>query len=145
MKTKTGQKKEYPLIDELPQELNENEILSLVNTEDINWRYVKTIKETAPFTDEQISQWLDISVKTFRTYKQPQVKFKDNIKERILLLLSLSSHGNKSFGSKKEFETWIDTENFYFDNKSPSSLLTTVTGTRFVIDRLIAMEYGDNV
>ena len=145
MKTKTGQKKEYPLIDELPQELNENEILSLVNTEDINWRYVKTIKETAPFTDEQISHWLDISVKTFRTYKQPQVKFKDNIKERILLLLSLSSHGNKAFGSKKEFETWINTENFYFDNKSPDSFLTTVTGTRFVIDRLIAMEYGDNV
>jgi uncharacterized protein (DUF2384 family) len=145
MKTKTGQKEETQLLDELPEELSDNEILSLVNTKDINWRYVNTIKEIAPFSDALISKWLDVSVKTFRTYKQPQNKLKNAIKERILLLLSLSSHGNKAFGSKKEFEMWINTDNFYFDNKSPNSFLTTVTGTRFVIDRLIAMEYGDNV
>ena len=145
MKTKTGQKAGTQLLEELPMEFNDNEILSLVSENDVNWRYVKTIKEIAPFNDERISKWLDVSVKTFRTYKQPQNKLKDALKERILLLLSLSRHGNKVFGSKKEFETWINTDNFYFDNKSPDTFLTTVTGTRFVIDRLIAMEFGDNI
>ena len=92
-----------------------------------------------------LSKWLDVSVKTFRSYKNSQVIFKDTIKERILLLYSLVGHGIKVFGSKKDFETWLNNENFYFDNKSPNSFLTTVTGMRFVTERLIAMEYGDNV
>jgi uncharacterized protein (DUF2384 family) len=56
----------------------------------------------------------------------------------------------------KEFESWLNQENFYFDNKSPVSFLNTITGSpvsflntitgiKFIDDRLTAMQYGDNV
>lgn len=66
------------------------------------------------------------------------------MKENILLILSLVIHGIEVFGTKEKFEQWLDTKNFYFDNKSPVSFLNTVTGIRFVNDRLTAIEYGDN-
>jgi uncharacterized protein (DUF2384 family) len=53
-------------------------------------------------------------------------------------------HGIEVFGTKEKFEQWLNTENFFFDKKSPVSFLNTVTGIRFVNDRLTAIEYGDN-
>ncbi|WP_245826382.1 MbcA/ParS/Xre antitoxin family protein [Spirosoma rigui] len=44
-----------------------------------------------------------------------------------------------------EFDQWLNRKNFFFDNKSPNSFLNTVTGVRFVDDRLTALEHGDNV
>ena len=125
--------------------ISDNELLTYVTKKDVNWRYINAIKKNTAFNDEVLSKWLDVSVKTFRSYKKPEIVFKDTVKERILLLYSLVGHGIKVFGSKKDFETWLNMNNFYLDNKSPNSFLTTVTGMRFVIDRLIAMEYGDNV
>jgi uncharacterized protein (DUF2384 family) len=67
------------------------------------------------------------------------------VKEQVLLLLSLIKHGVEVFGSVKEFDNWLNAENFYFDNKSPVTFLNTITGMKFIDDRLTAMEYGDNV
>jgi len=146
MKIKTAHAYNDPsLLEEIPNQISDNDILTYVTTREINWRYINAIKQNTAFNDEMLSKWLDVSVKTFRSYKNSQVIFKDTIKERILLLYSLVGHGIKVFGSKKDFETWLNNENFYFDNKSPNSFLTTVTGMRFVTERLIAMEYGDNV
>ena len=66
------------------------------------------------------------------------------MKEHILLLLSLIKQGIQVFGTTQEFEQWLNTKNFYFDSKNPIVYLNTVTGIRFVGDRLTAMEYGDN-
>ena len=88
---------------------------------------------------------LNISVRTLRNYKKPENKFKKNVKEQLLLLLSLYKHGNEVFGSSEEFNNWLNSENFYFDGVAPVTLLNTVTGIRFTEDRLTAMEYGDNV
>ena len=146
MKTKTQHRDEYPSqLEKVPEQISDNDILTYVTSKEINWRYINAIKQNTAFNDEMLSKWLDVSVKTFRSYKKSQIIFKDTIKERILLLYSLVGHGIKVFGSKKDFEAWLNNENFYFDNKSPNSFLTTVTGMRFVTERLIAMEYGDNV
>jgi uncharacterized protein (DUF2384 family) len=84
-------------------------------------------------------------VRTFRDYRKPDSKFKANVKEHVLLLLSMIKHGNEVFGSRDGFDCWLDTTNFFFDNKKPKNFLNTVTGIRFVDDRLTAIEYGDNV
>jgi uncharacterized protein (DUF2384 family) len=57
----------------------------------------------------------------------------------------LIKHGIEVFGSVEEFHQWLNRKNFYLDNKTPNSYLNTVTGVKFVDDRLTAMEYGDNV
>lgn len=133
------------ILRDVPGHINDSEILSFLYTKDVNWQYVNAIKTLTDFNDDVISDWLNVSVKTFREYKKPQNSFKDNVKEQVLLLLALIKHGIDLFGSAKEFDQWLNRTNFYFDNKSPNAYLNTITGIKFVDDRLTAMEYGDNV
>ena len=117
----------------------------LLYTTTINWKHVESIKQLNNSKDDIIAGWLNISVKTFREYKKCKSIFKENVQEKILLILSLFKHGITTFGSVKEFMNWLNQENFYFYNKSPASFLYTVTGITFIDDRLTAMEYGDNI
>lgn len=133
------------LLIDVPGHINDSEILSFLYTREVNWQHVNAIKALTDFNDTIISDWLNVSVKTFREYKKPPTTFKENVKEQVLLLLALIKHGIAVFGSVKEFDQWLNRSNFYFDNKSPNAYLNTVTGLRFVDDRLTAMEYGDNV
>ncbi len=133
------------LLRDVPGHINDSEILSFLYTKDINWQHVNAIKTLTDFNDTIISDWLNVSVKTFREYKKPPTSFKENVKEQVLLLLALIKHGIAVFGSVKEFDHWLNQTNFYFDNRSPNAYLNTVTGIKFVDDRLTAMEYGDNV
>jgi uncharacterized protein (DUF2384 family) len=142
---KTRGNAETVILEGVPGHINDGEILQLLYTTDINWKYVNAIKNITDFNDDIISGWLNISVKTFREYKKPKSTFKENVKEQVLLLLSLIKHGVEVFGSVKEFDNWLNAENFYFDNKSPVTFLNTITGMKFIDDRLTAMEYGDNV
>lgn len=133
------------ILGEVPGHINDSEILYFLYTKDINWQHVNAIKTLTDFNDAVISDWLNVSVKTFREYKKPQNTFKENVKEQVLLLLSLIKHGIDVFGSVEAFDHWLNRKNFFFDNKTPNSFLNTVTGVKFVDDRLTAMEYGDNV
>ena len=142
---KTRQHTGNVILDTVPQFINDGEMLHLLYTTDINWKHVNAIKTLTEFSDDIISDWLNISVKTFREYKKPKSTFKENVKEQVLLLLSLIKHGEAIFGSVKEFDSWLNLGNFYFDNKKPVSFLNTITGIKFIDDRLTAMEYGDNV
>ena len=136
---------ESVILKDIPGHINDSEILNLLYTKDINWKYVDAIKTITDFNDDVISVWFNVSVKTFREYKKPQMTFKENVKEQTLLLLALIKHGIDVFGSVEAFDQWLNRKNFYFDTKTPTSFLNTVTGIKFVDARLTAMEYGDNV
>lgn len=135
----------YEVIDEVPSQINDVEILYLLKHKEINWNYVNAFKNLTDFNDSIISEWLNLSVKTFREYRKPNTVFKDNVKEHVLLLLALFKHGIQVFGTSAAFELWLNTQNFYFNSEKPEQFLNTVTGIRFLDDRLTAMEYGDNV
>jgi len=137
--------KEGSYIDDVPKQFSDSALLNYLQTKDVDWKYVSEIKRMTDFNDQILSNWLNISVKTFRAYKQSENKFKENLKEHVLLLISLIKHGISVFGSQKEFDLWLSTANFFFDNKSPISFLNTVTGIRYVENRLTALEFGDNV
>lgn len=133
------------LLEEVPGHISDAEILHLLYSTDITWKHVNALKTLTDFNDEVLADWLSISVKTFREYKKPQSTVKENVKEQVLVLLSLVKHGMSVFGSMKEFENWLHQENFYLDFKPPISFLNTITGIKFIDDRLTALEYGDNV
>ncbi|NDC41039.1 MAG: DUF2384 domain-containing protein [Chitinophagia bacterium] len=137
--------KEYQPAEEIPSIASEPEVMYYVRHNDINWQYVDAIKSLTHQTDEVIADWLNISVRTLRTYRQPENKFKEHLKEHLVLLLSLMKHGTEVFGDSKAFDNWLDTNNFFFDNEAPKSYLNTITGIRYVDGRLTAMAYGDNV
>ena len=121
------------------------EILKVLRIESKTKDYLNAIKTISDANDKTISTWLDINEKTLRHYKQSDAQINDNTKEHILYLLRLMTMGNRIFGSGEEFGRWLDTSNFIFNDEKPTGFLNTITGLRIVIDRLTAMEYGDNV
>jgi len=125
--------------------INDSDVLTLLDGEGVGWKYVRALKDTTLFNDESISHWLNINVKTFRSYKKPQQEININIKEHVILLLSLMQHGRAVFNSTQKFKNWLEKENFFFDGKAPAGFLQTITGIRFIDDRLTAMECGDNI
>ena len=133
------------LLETIPGRISDSEVLTLLKTQNINWQYVLIVKEYTNLNDDLLSDWLNISVKTFRSYKKQDSELKENIKEQVVLLLSLFKHGVEVFGNQENFYTWLRTANYFLDNDLPINFLKTVTGIRFIGDRLTAMEYGDNV
>jgi len=132
-------------IENIPDMSNYTDVFFYVKNNIIDWQYLIYLKEVTTFSDDVISDWLNISVKTLRAYRKPETSFKENMKEHIVLILSLYEHGVDVFESKENFDKWLNNQNFYFDNKLPKNYLDTVSGIKFIDDRLTAIEYGDNV
>jgi len=132
-------------IENIPDISNYTDIFFYVKNNTIDWHYLLYLKEITTFSDDVISDWLSINVKTLRAYRKPDSSFKDSLKEHIVLILSLYDHGINVFENKENFDKWLNSKNFYFDNKLPKNYLDTVSGIKFIDDRLTAIEYGDNV
>ncbi len=61
-----------------------------------------------------------------------------------LATIDLFAHGKEVFGDEEKFLMWLQSENFYFNNKRPIEWLLTLEGIKHLDDRLTGMEYGDN-
>jgi uncharacterized protein (DUF2384 family) len=145
MRSQQPSPKAYSISEEVPQYLNEADVLYWIQSKNINWNYLGAIKQLCNFNDDSISEWLNISVRTFRSYKESTEKISNNLKEQVLLLVSLFKHGNAVFGSKQEFGNWLISPNFFFDNQMPANFLNSITGIRYIEDRITAIEFGDNI
>ncbi len=132
-------------IAEIPEISNFTKVLFYLRQNNINWIYFNYFKQITTLNDEIISDWLNINSKTLRAYRKPESISKDNIKEHLVLLISLYEHGITVFESAENFDKWILAANYFLDNKPPKEFLDTITGIKFIDDRLTAIEYGDNV
>ncbi len=132
-------------IAKIPEIGDFTKILFFLRGNDINWNYFKYFREISTLSDEITSNWLSINSKTLRAYRKPDSTSKDNIKEHLILLISLYEHGIDVFDTKEKFDEWLLSENKLLDNKAPKDFLDTVTGIKFIDNRLTAIEYGDNV
>ncbi|CAN5439861.1 hypothetical protein BH10BAC5_BH10BAC5_27590 [soil metagenome] len=129
----------------IPEDININKMLIILQTKKIDYKYLSDLKKLTNFNDEDISELLDITVKTYRSYRNPNAEFKDYLKERILMLSTLFKHGTEVFGTTEKFKEWLNSENFFYGGKAPGSLLNTFSGLKFIDDSLTGIEYGDNV
>ena len=136
---------ESNLLKNIPSRVNTNSTLWMIKSGEVGPQHLQAIKDLTLFNDEKISNWLDISVKTFRSYKKPHGIIKARIKEQAVMTLSLIKHGIEVFGTREKFSEWLSKENFFFDKKAPAEYMDTNSGIKFIDDRLTALEYGDNV
>ncbi|MBC6427366.1 MAG: DUF2384 domain-containing protein [Ekhidna sp.] len=136
---------ESNVVAAIPDRVTDTQVLHLLHSEVMSKMQVQVFKNYTQLEDETLSDWLNISVKTFRNYKKTDTELKENIKERIILLISLFKHGKEVFGTTDQFISWMNIDNPFFDYSKPIDYLNTITGIRFINDRLTAMEYGDNV
>lgn len=138
-------KQQQSLLDEVPGTLSDSAVLTYISEKKIGKDHIQMLKSLTQFSDDIISSWLNVTVKTFRHYKASKTEFKANTKEQVLLLLGMIKHGLQVFETREAFEQWLKKPNFFFDDRAPLSYLNTISGIRFVDDRLTALEYGDNV
>jgi uncharacterized protein (DUF2384 family) len=103
----------------VPLSINVSEILRMLHTIDIEWKYVNAIKTHTNVNDDVLCQWLNISVQSFGRFKKSGSMLKENAKERALLVLSLIRRGTEVFGSAELFTDWLSRENFIFDKRTP--------------------------
>jgi len=137
---------EAKLLKNIPSRVDSNATLWMIKSGEVGPQHLQAIRDLTLFNDEKISDWLNISVKTFRTYKKPHSVIKaPRIQEQAIMTLSLIKHGIEVFGTGEKFSTWLSKENFFFDKKAPVEYMDTNSGIKFIDDRLTALEYGDNV
>jgi uncharacterized protein (DUF2384 family) len=129
----------------VPISPSNSDVVDMIRIKSKDSDYLNELKMGSKLNDDLISECLNINVKTYRKYKEPDTILKENIKEHVLLLISLFRHGDKAFGTNENFTEWLNKENFFLDNNKPFSYLNTITGIRLVDSRITAMEYGDNV
>jgi len=133
------------LIKNIPDRITDSEVLTILKSNKVTGSYIAYIKDFTNIKDELLSLWLNVNVKTFRSYKRGDVLLKENLQEQVILLISLFKHGVEVFGTVDDFSMWLESDNFFLDSDKPTNYLTTVTGIRFIDDRLTAIEFGDNV
>ena len=131
--------------EEVPAGFDAGGVLRLVHSDKVNANYLLLLKELSHFSDQELSDFLHINVKTYRTYRDSDKVLRKDIQEHILMLLSLLKHGIDVFGNSDQFNSWIETPNPFFDMKAPSAFLYTISGIKLIDDRLTGIEYGDNV
>lgn len=129
---------------EIPISPTNAEMINLLSQK-LDWINYTTLKNISKVKDDILADWLNINVKTFRAYKKQNSKINENVIEHIILLLSLFEHGKEVFGTTTEFYEWLNKDNLFLDNKKPANYLKTISGIRFIDDRLVSIEYGDNV
>ena len=122
MKTKKQKPAYATNLEDIPEQISDTEVLTYLQTKDIDWNYLNNIKKITDFNDEVISNWLNVSVKTYRSYRLPNNKFKDNVKEQIILLLSVVRHGINVFGTANEFNQWLNSRNHFVPSKHTGNI-----------------------
>ncbi len=106
---------------------------------------ISRLEQTVRLNDDIIADWLNITPRTYRNYKTKDTELKPNMREHIIMLLSLYRHGTEVFSSIPNFEKWLSSPNVFLDNIAPQQFLNTISGIQMIDHRLTALEYGENI
>lgn len=139
-------KKEYRIIDNIPVVNDVSGVYLYTTHSQLDYHFISILDRLVGIGDVILSQWLNITPKTLRNYKNKKdLILKENIKEHIVLILSLYKHGGDVFGDVRDFEKWLTSKNLFLDNIPPSEFLNTSSGIQLIDNRLTAIEFGENV
>lgn len=136
---------EAQIFDSIPSNISAFEVLNMIRLRTINSSHLRLVKKVSDLSDEKLSASLNLNVKTFRTYKNAKsATLKADLQEHTIILLSLIKHGIEVFGTKEEFNKWLEHENFHLGMRKPIEYLNTISGIKFIDNRITGIEYGDN-
>lgn len=134
------------IIEEIPSVGDFSNVYFYTIKSKLDSEYISILDKIIGMNDTVLSKWLNITPRTFRNYKNnPELVLKDTIKEHIILILSLYKHGIEVFDNVENFELWLSKKNYLLDNRAPVDFLETISGIKFIDNRLTAIEFGENV
>jgi putative toxin-antitoxin system antitoxin component (TIGR02293 family) len=102
-----------------------------------------SIKDMAPFSDQEWSDFLDISLKSLQRYKKESGHVFSTIhSEKIVELAEVTSVGLEVFDPSADFATWLNSPCLALGNSRPMELLRDSYGTELVLYELQRIDQG---
>lgn len=139
----------YSPKDRMPRELSGRDFFSdkmlLVNVirRGIPQALFMSLKDITPFSDQDWSDFLDISLKSLQRYKaDTEHVFKTIHSEKIIELAEVTSVGLDVFDSKDQFATWLATPSLALGGMKPLELLRDSYGKEIVLSELYRIDQG---
>jgi|SRR5690554_1923905 len=102
----------------------------------------ETIVSELPFSMEEWSSFLHLSERTIHRYRKDQKNFDALQSEKILQISLLYKRGVDVFGSKENFDLWLDFDNLALGNIKPKELLDNAFGIALLEEELTRIEHG---
>ncbi len=135
------------IIDEIPYIFDFSEIFFYLEKHNIDYQYIAFLNKYISLEEKEniISNWLNLDLSAYQNLKDQGSELKGNTREHVILILSLYKHGTEVFNTTINFEKWLTTRNYLLDNKTPMVFLDTISGIKFIDNRLTAIEFGENV
>lgn len=109
----------------------------------ISHRLFMSIKEMAPFSDQEWSQFLDISLKSLQRYKKDEAHIFNVLhSEKIIELAEVTSVGQAVFDSAEQFGLWLNAPSHALGGLMPLELLQDSYGKELVMNELSRIDQG---
>jgi len=100
------------------------------------------IVKSSSYTLKEWSKFLHLTERTIQRYKKEKRKFEPLQSERIIEITKLNFKGKKVFGSKVNFEEWMNSKIIALGNVRPIELLDSSFGIDLIMDELGRIEHG---
>jgi putative toxin-antitoxin system antitoxin component (TIGR02293 family) len=110
--------------------------------EGLHYPLFERFSAEAPFSAAEWAVYLHLSERTIQRYKKEQSAFEPPQAERILEIMLLFDQGEKVFGHKEKFNTWLNAQSVALGNMKPKDLLDSSFGISLLKDELIKIEHG---
>jgi len=102
-----------------------------------------SIKEMAPFSDQEWSDFLDISLKSLQRYKkESDYVFRSIHSEKIIELTEVTALGLEVFDTAADFASWLNASSYSLGNRRPIELLRDSYGKELVLSELHRIDQG---
>lgn len=102
-----------------------------------------SIKDLTPFSDQEWSDFLDISLKSLQRYKkESDYVFRSIHSEKIIELMEVTVLGLEVFDSAADFASWLYTDSYALGNRRPMELLRDSYGKELVLSELQRIDQG---
>lgn len=102
-----------------------------------------SIKDMAPFSDQEWSDFLDISLKSLQRYKkESDYVFRSIHSEKIIELVEVTVVGLEVFDSQEDFASWLNASSHALGNRCPIDLLRDSYGKELVLSELHRIDQG---
>ncbi|MGM0943957.1 MAG: type II RES/Xre toxin-antitoxin system antitoxin [Bacteroidota bacterium] len=102
-----------------------------------------SFKDLAPFSDQEWSDFLDISLKSLQRYKkESDYVFRSIHSEKIIELMEVTLVGLEVFDSVEDFAVWLNTKSYALGDRRPIDLLRDSYGKELVLNELHRIDQG---
>lgn len=102
-----------------------------------------SIKDLTTFSDQEWSDFLDISLKSLQRYKkESDYVFRSIHSEKIIELMEVTVVGLEVFDSADDFAVWLNSSSHALGNRRPIELLRDSYGKELVLNELQRIDQG---